>query len=106
VKLQDAAFNHWTRTNKPPVEFISIPAGHCLLGDARVRDTSPQHRFTIHPFAIGKFPVTNSDYPEFIAARGYEAESCWTVMGWKWQRGRLGQEPAPAFWHEPRLNLA
>lgn len=91
------------------MELIEIPRGVLLMGDNRLRDASPQHRIEINAFAIGKYPVTNAEFAEFIAARGYETEAYWTVMGWKWQQGRLvakdGQADAlPAFWHEPRLN--
>lgn len=74
------------------------------MGDSRLRDASPQHRLEINAFAIGKYPVTNAEYAEFLAANGYETEPFWTAMGWKWQQGRLGQDAQPAFWREPRLN--
>ncbi|HZQ05936.1 MAG TPA: SUMF1/EgtB/PvdO family nonheme iron enzyme, partial [Anaerolineae bacterium] len=89
------------------MDFIEIPRGILLMGEPRLREASPQHRVEVDAFAIGKYPVTNAEYAEFIAARGYEIESHWTQMGWKWQRGRLtsgNAEPAPGFWHEPRLN--
>lgn len=88
------------------MEFVEIPRGTVLMGDPRLPEASPQHRVELHAFAIGKYPVTNAEYGEFIAARGYDTEAFWTAMGWKWQRGRLGQEPVPGFWHEPRLNQA
>ena len=55
---------------------------------------------------MGKYPVTNAEFGEFIAARGYATEAYWTAMGWKWQRGRLGQAPEPGFWGGERLNQA
>jgi formylglycine-generating enzyme required for sulfatase activity len=79
------------------------------MGDNRLNEASPQHKHEMPAFEIGKYPVTNAEYAEFIAAQGYETETYWTAMGWKWQRGRLvskeGHEPAPGFWHEARLNL-
>ena len=91
------------------MEFVEIPRGVLLMGDNRLRDAAPPHRVHINAFAMGKFPVTNADYAEFIAARGYETERYWTAMGWKWQQGRLvaknePHDPLPAFWNEPRLN--
>lgn len=88
------------------MEFVEIPRGILLMGDPRMRDASPQHRVEIGAFALGKYPVTNAEFAEFINARGYETERYWTAMGWKWLRGRLGQELAPGFWHAPRLNQA
>lgn len=86
------------------MEFVEIPRGVLVMGDNRLRDAAPQHRIEINAFAIGKYPVTNADLAEFIAAGGYATETYWTAMGWKWQQGRLGQAALPAFWHEPRLN--
>ncbi len=86
------------------MELIEIPRGVLLMGDNRLRDAAPQQRIEINAFAIGKYPVTNAEFAEFIAARGYETEAYWTTMGWKWQQGRLGQDALPAFWKEPRLN--
>ncbi len=88
------------------MEFVEIPRGTLLMGDKRLRDASPQHKIELRAFALGKYPVTNSEYAEFISARGYEIETYWTRMGWKWMRGRIGQEAVPGFWHEPRLNQA
>lgn len=94
------------------MEFIEIPSGVFLMGDNRLRDASPQHTHEMRAFAIGKFPVTNVEYAEFIAARGYETGAYWTTMGWKWMRGRLGSSSsddpnhAPYFWNELRLNQA
>lgn len=86
------------------MEFVEIPRGVLLMGDDRMREAAPQHRVELGAFAIGKYPVTNAEYAEFISAGGYETEAYWTEMGWKWMRGRIGQESVPGFWHEPRLN--
>lgn len=93
------------------MDFVEIPRGVLLMGDKRLHDASPPHHVEINGFGVGKYPVTNAEFAEFIAARGYETERYWTAMGWKWLRGRLvakdGQpELAPGFWHEPRLNQA
>jgi formylglycine-generating enzyme required for sulfatase activity len=79
------------------------------MGDKRMREASPQHKHQIHAFAIGKFPVTNAQFAEFIWADGYLKEQYWTAMGWKWQRGRLAStneqnQQEPYFWRERRLN--
>lgn len=76
------------------------------MGDNRLPEASPQHRIEIQAFAIGKYPVTNAEFAEFIRDGGYARPEWWTAMGWKWQRGRLSQQPLPAFWHESRLNGA
>ncbi|RIK33609.1 MAG: hypothetical protein DCC52_02880 [Chloroflexi bacterium] len=94
------------RARRHAMECIEIPRGILLMGDNRLRDAAPQHKLELPAFAIGKYPVTNAEYAEFIAARGYANEKFWTALGWKWQQGRLSQAALPAFWAEPRLNQA
>ncbi len=76
------------------------------MGDDRMPEAAPRHRVRVNRFEIGRYPVTNAEYSAFVAVGGYETEAYWTAMGWKWQRGRLGkgEQLAPAFWNEPRLN--
>lgn len=88
------------------MDFVEIPRGVLLMGDNRLRDAAPQHKIELRAFAIGKYPVTNREFAEFITSGGYESEKYWTAMGWKWMRGRIGQEAVPGFWREPRLNGA
>ncbi len=88
------------------MEFVEIPRGVLVLGDSRLTDAAPQRKLEMRAFAIGKYPVTNAEYAEFISARGYATEKFWTPLGWKWQQGRLSQAALPAFWNEPRLNQA
>lgn len=89
------------------MEFVTIPPGTLIMGDPRLRDASPQHRLEMRAFEIGKYPVTNAEYTEFIADDSYRNEMLWTGMGWKWQQGRLfkgERDPAPGFWHDPQFN--
>lgn len=86
------------------VEWVSVPSGVLSMGDARLRDAAPPGQLHVTEFAIGKYPVTNAEYAGFVEEDGYQREEFWTAMGWKWLCGRLGQERAPAFWQEPRLN--
>jgi eukaryotic-like serine/threonine-protein kinase len=49
------------------LEMVSIPGGSFLMGSprneaGRYEDESPQHRVTIAPFLMGKYPVTQSQY--------------------------------------------
>jgi formylglycine-generating enzyme required for sulfatase activity len=49
------------------LEMVSIPGGSFLMGspreeEGRYEDESPQHRVTIAPFLMGKYPVTQSQY--------------------------------------------
>ena len=84
------------------LDLILIPAGIFTMGHPRYPDASPQHRLHLDAFSIGKYPVTNEEFAEFIAARGYATEKLWTPMGFKWLRSRPQTEPG--FWDDPRFN--
>lgn len=91
------------------MEFVEIPEGTLIMGDPRLRNASPQHHHPMRAFAIGKYPVTNAQFAEFITDGAYANPALWTAMGWKWEQGRLASkgaqsEPAPGFWHDPLLN--
>ena len=84
------------------IECISIPAGVLIMGDNRLPDAAPQHRLELPAFAIARFPVTNADFAEFIAAGGYTIPRYWTQMGWR----ALAARPydAPPFWEDAHFN--
>jgi formylglycine-generating enzyme required for sulfatase activity/energy-coupling factor transporter ATP-binding protein EcfA2 len=68
--------------------FINIPAGPFLYGEMKQRLTIDQ------PFAIGKYPVTNRQYGQFVEAGGYEDRDLWSDEGWAW-RTRTYDSKAP-----------
>jgi formylglycine-generating enzyme required for sulfatase activity len=52
-------------------------------------------------FAIGKYPVVNTEYSKFVEADGYRNASFWTRSGWE----EIGTERnEPRFWRDPRFN--
>ncbi|MCP4623279.1 MAG: SUMF1/EgtB/PvdO family nonheme iron enzyme, partial [bacterium] len=55
---------------------------------------------TMEPFEIGRYPVTNVWFAEFMAAGGYKTESFWSRQGKKWLHKN---EPSqPVLWNERR----
>ncbi|MBD2041691.1 SUMF1/EgtB/PvdO family nonheme iron enzyme [Microcoleus sp. FACHB-672] len=53
--------------NNVSLEMVSIPGGTFLMGSPitekeRCSDESPQHRVTIQPFFLGKYPVTQAQW--------------------------------------------
>jgi len=44
-------------------------------------------------FEIGKYPVTNSWYSEFMAGCGYNNPQYWTEEGWRWRTDKKISEP-------------
>lgn len=53
-------------------------------------------------FEIGKYPVTNQWYKEFISVGGYENKDYWTPEGKKWLREI--KDKFPKYWNESTWN--
>ena len=54
-------------------ELARIPAGEFLMGAADGdEDERPVHRVFVSEFLIGRFPVTNDQYAQFVRAAGYQ----------------------------------
>ncbi|HKY07645.1 MAG TPA: SUMF1/EgtB/PvdO family nonheme iron enzyme [Candidatus Binatia bacterium] len=61
--------------------IVTIPAGWFLMGsDEGQENERPCHRVWVDAFGIGKYPVTNREYGEFLAAT---------------------DNPPPPFWRDP-----
>ena len=79
----------WLGDTRNLKEFIPVAGGKYKLDHGIV---------TINSFEIGKFPVTNRWFEEFINADGYRKEEHWSKEGLKWRaytKARL-----PALWNE------
>ncbi len=95
---------------------VLADAGEILgrLGDPRrdLRDFVPVEGSTykfkergetkVAAFAIGRYPVTNAWYAEFMAAGGYEEERYWSVEGRKWLKHTGTRHPR--YWHDRKWN--
>jgi len=62
------------------MEMIKIPAGKVRLGQEGVEE--PVHDVWVGEFSIGRYPVTNAQYKEFIDAGGYDNPRWWNPLGW------------------------
>ncbi len=54
------------------------------------------------PFQAGVYPVTNAQYAQFVAARGYEQAGWWSKEGWQEKQKRHWTEPG--LWENARWN--
>jgi formylglycine-generating enzyme required for sulfatase activity len=83
-------------------EMAEITAGKFGMGYDDDPDASPRHTLFLPDYKIGKYPVTNTEFSRFIAAKGYLQKKWWCKAGWnlrqreKWER--------PRFWKDDRLN--
>jgi len=86
---------------RPEVAMIQVPAGRATLGLPRDGRFGWDNEFDAHAvevpaFGIGALKVTNGEFLDFINSGGYEKESLWGELDWKWMR-KSGRRH-PIFW--------
>jgi formylglycine-generating enzyme required for sulfatase activity len=74
------------------MEFCRVPAGRFLMGSDAGDDERPQHELDLpYEYWIGRYPVTQAQFGEFIGDGGYSEPRFWLeakVHG-IWQDGRV-----------------
>jgi len=92
-------------TGRPGVTGTSVlvPAGEFVLGvDAVSQPHSldnerPAHTVDVAAFRIGRVPVTNGEWRQFVDDGGYQQHRWWSERGWR-HRQEAGLT-APLFWN-------
>jgi len=79
----------WLGDTRDLKEFIPVSGGQYKLSTGKD---------TIKPFEIGRFPVTNSWFEEFIRAGGYKNSEYWSREGKKWRDEDKGEHPE--YWND------
>ncbi len=79
----------WLGDTRDLKEFISVEGGAYNLSLGKV---------TIEPFEIGKYPVTNGWFEEFMKAEGYKNKEFWSNEGRKWLDHTKAEHPR--FWND------
>jgi gamma-glutamyl hercynylcysteine S-oxide synthase len=83
-------------------ERVFVAGGSFVLGvdpadePFSLDNERPAHRVDVAPFWIGRVPVTNRQWREFIADGGYQRPDLWSARGWE-HRTEAGLE-RPKFW--------
>jgi iron(II)-dependent oxidoreductase len=80
------------------LELVEVPAGRCMIGapaDGFAYDNErPRHAVELPAFRIGRTPVTNGAFLEFVAARGYARPEWWSREAWAWKEQYDIERPA------------
>jgi len=99
--------------------MIHIPAGEFLMGTSPEQveqllrkhpnwnakwfeKERPQRRVYLDEYWIDKYPVTNSQYQQFIADGGYSQKGGWSQDGWRWRQAK--NRTAPRYWDDLQFN--
>jgi iron(II)-dependent oxidoreductase len=94
----------------PRREFLRVPAGTFRMGAPAggfaYDNERPARNAATGEFEIGRYPVTNREFLEFIAAGGYLEPDLWSGEGWNWRRqadlvAPGGWRPRGASAHDP-----
>lgn len=91
-----------SRTPRPYTDdMVFVSRGEFQTGTSEflVYDNEkPQHSVFVDDFLIDRYPVTNTQYLEFILADGYSEKPFWSEQGWEWKQNH-GIE-APEYWRQ------
>jgi iron(II)-dependent oxidoreductase len=81
---------------------VFVPGGEFVLGVDAVDEPfsldneRPAHTVDVGPFWIGRLPVSNAQWQDFVADGGYQQPRWWSARGWA-HRQEAGLE-RPKFW--------
>jgi formylglycine-generating enzyme required for sulfatase activity len=66
----------------------------------------PKREIYLDDFMIGKYPVTNEEFKEFIDDDGYgmARKDMWSEEGWQWREEN--EISRPEYWHDRKWNAA
>ncbi|MCI0496182.1 SUMF1/EgtB/PvdO family nonheme iron enzyme [candidate division KSB1 bacterium] len=81
----------------PPMVLLN-PEQPFMMGSEEYSDTKPIHPVQLSPDWIGKYPVTNKEFAEFIKAGGYEDEKYWSDQDSRDFLRKELKEKLPLYW--------
>jgi len=89
-----------------PFAWVEIPGGR---GTLKTDEDGVTLSVPTETYWIGKYPVTNAQFAQFIEAGGYSNREWWTDAGWDarekgydWNSKSRSWEPSGTPWTEPR----
>ncbi len=81
---------------RDPAAYVEVPAGSYPYGDEEVTVEIETR------FRLGRYPVTNDQYREFLDDDGYGNRDWWSDAGWAWLQAEGVTEPV--YWRDRRWN--
>jgi len=86
----------WMGTNRSDLEWAGVKWENWME-----RET-PRHQVYLPDYAIGKYPVTNSEFAHFIEDGGYTNLGYWTDAGWRQKESEGWTQPL--CWEDTKFN--
>jgi iron(II)-dependent oxidoreductase len=78
------------------IDGAAVPIGSGPDDGFAYDNEKPRHIAQVRPFKIGRAPVTNAAWADFIERGGYERSEWWSPEGWAWRTAE--QASAPLTW--------
>jgi iron(II)-dependent oxidoreductase len=82
------------------LEFVEIEGGDLAIGASGEQfaydNEMPQRELRVEPFELGRTPVTNASWLEFVSEGGYRERQSWSEDGWAWVNDVAAG--APLYW--------
>jgi formylglycine-generating enzyme required for sulfatase activity len=83
--------------------MVLVKGGNFMRGSSEddadaFSNEKPQREIYLDDFMIGKYPVTNEEFKEFVDDAGYDREEFWAKKGWQWREENEISEPE--YWKE------
>ena len=82
---------------RDPSAYVEVPAGTYPYGDEKKTLIK-----IAASFRLGRYPVTNRQFQDFLEDKGYEKQQWWSDAGWAWLQKEGVTEPA--LWRDRRWN--
>ena len=82
--------------NLVEIDGALVPIGADPDAGFAYDNEKPRHLVEVKPFKIGRAPVTNAAWLEFMERGGYERSEWWSPEGWAWRTAE--QASAPLTW--------
>ena len=86
-------------------EMVEILAGEFIRGSKKGEfhdDEVPSRRIYLDTYLIGKYPVTNREFKEFVESGGYTREEFWLPEGLDFLKAEKISEPL--YWRDRKCN--